>query len=181
MIDKIECELTAKASELNLSDMDEKARRAETTQLKNYKMNAIKFKEDSYPYINLFDDGRIAIDGVFNAAELKQIVAILEEDVVKENPLEEFEVRLIKAPNCIRGWLAYLAKSSSAYPTLIVKVAAENGAKAKSKAITQANKNIAAMRIVAIPNIGIWAVKKFPDLHRELKPIMDILEEGKKA
>jgi len=51
-----------------------------------------------------------------------------------------YTVYLFKTPDCIRGWLAYidLTWTDSRYD-VVVKVDAQNGSQAKSRAITAAN------------------------------------------
>ena len=56
--------------------------------------------------------------------------------------MKEYTVYLFKAPECIRGWLAYLStyKYVSSNPDRIITVKAENGSKARNIAITLINK-----------------------------------------
>lgn len=85
---------------------------------------------------------------------------------------DEYDVFLFRAPDCIRGWLAYVSKDSST-PTVTVRVKAESGAKAKNKAITLANKGFKDLQIICIPRTsGIWDIDNFPELAylKELDP-----------
>ena len=55
--------------------------------------------------------------------------------------MKEYIVYLIKSDYCVRGYLAYLSpKYFVSKPTHVITVMAENGSKAKNKAITLINK-----------------------------------------
>ena len=77
-----------------------------------------------------------------------------------------YQIKLYRAPECIRGWLAYI-KSDSDF-TLLVNVHSETGAKAKNKAITLANNSFDELDIVSFNCNGIWGVDKHPDIKRKL-------------
>lgn len=81
------------------------------------------------------------------------------------------DVFLFKAPDCIRGWLAYLRNENNRY-TLKVSVKSENGSKAKNKAITLANKDFSSddLKILKLNfSDNLWGVNNFPQLKEKLK------------
>jgi hypothetical protein len=78
--------------------------------------------------------------------------------------MKEYNVYLYRAPECIRGWLAYLRNEST--PTICVRLEAESGAKAKNKAQTLANKGFEGLQILSIPITNtMWDIGNFPELH----------------
>jgi hypothetical protein len=79
---------------------------------------------------------------------------------------KEYKVYLYKSPDCIRGWLAYVKEDSlSRKATFKIKVKAENGQKAKNKAITSANNGFQGVEILARNFTDeIWGIDKFPEL-----------------
>jgi len=85
--------------------------------------------------------------------------------------LKTYIVHLYKSPDCIRGWLAYL-KIGCNEATLKVRLRAENGAKAKNKAITEANSGFKNVEIIWANYIdNLWSVNNFPKLKIELSQL----------
>lgn len=76
-----------------------------------------------------------------------------------------YTVYLFKSPECIRGWLSYIEPSYSERATFKVSLKAENGPKAKNKAITLANKGFEGLDIIARNyDDEIWGINKFSEL-----------------
>jgi hypothetical protein len=72
---------------------------------------------------------------------------------------------LFRSPNCIRGWLAYISDEYGDRATFKVVVKAENGAKAKNRAITSANKGFKDVEVIGKNFTDkIWGINNFQDL-----------------
>ena len=83
--------------------------------------------------------------------------------------MKEFIVYLYRAPDCIRGWLAYLRPYDKKQATLSVIICAEDGPKAKNKAITSVNHGFTGLEIVSYNHTGdIWGINNFPELKEQL-------------
>jgi len=80
--------------------------------------------------------------------------------------MKEYTVYLFRSPDCIRGWLAYIKPGvDETQATFAVKVKAENGPKAKNKAITAANNNFEGVEIIGKNyNDNLWGINNFPEL-----------------
>ena len=77
-----------------------------------------------------------------------------------------YTVHLYRAPECIRGWLAYIRDHQND-ATFIVQVEAESGAKAKNAAITAANNEFKGVKIVGCGySDDLWGLDRFPELKR---------------
>jgi len=77
--------------------------------------------------------------------------------------LKLYTVYLFHCRDCIRHWLAYLTPQTTA--TVVVQLEAENGSKAKNKAITLANKGFIGLTIIAKNyDKGHWAINNYPEL-----------------
>ena len=81
--------------------------------------------------------------------------------------MKTYTVYLYRAPDCKRGWLAYIEPTYSNRATFIVSLKAENGPKAKNAAITAANNNFKGVEIIDWNNTDmIWGLNMFPELQR---------------
>lgn len=91
-------------------------------------------------------------------------------DKRKKGPkMKLYNVYLFRAPDCIRGWLAYVHPEHAKSATLTVRLYAENGAKAKNKAITMANQNFEGLEIVGKNfNDRTFGINNFADLKDRL-------------
>jgi len=84
--------------------------------------------------------------------------------------MKEYTVYLYRTRRTIRGWLSYLQYHGEYNPcTITVQLIAENGAKAKNKAITLANKGFDGLKIVKVNfSNGIFALNRSPDIKKVL-------------
>ena len=74
-----------------------------------------------------------------------------------------YTVYLFHCKDCVRHWLAYLSAQSD--PTVIVRVEAESGSKAKNRAISLANKGFIGLQIMSKNyDRGHWAINNYPEL-----------------
>ena len=81
--------------------------------------------------------------------------------------MKKYTVYLFRSPDCIRGWLAYIKTSYNDRATFKVLLSAENGAKAKNKAITAANNGFIGVEIVGKNFTDkLWGINKFPELKK---------------
>lgn len=79
--------------------------------------------------------------------------------------MRNFIVYLYYAPECIRKWLAYIRPSYPSEATYTVEIKAENGQKAKNKAITFANKNFEGIKIINKNyHNKLWGINNYPEL-----------------
>ena len=84
----------------------------------------------------------------------------------------KYTVYLFRYPECRRGWLAYLGAEHSKNFTVAVGVEAENGSKAKNKAITAANNWFHGVDIVE-KGYGnkLWGLENFHDIEYAIAAI----------
>lgn len=80
--------------------------------------------------------------------------------------MRQYTVYLYRAPDCTRCWLAYLTPDETRHrATFHVKLEAKNGADAKNKAITRANKQFDGLEIMQKNyDDSLWGINNFPDL-----------------
>jgi hypothetical protein len=76
-----------------------------------------------------------------------------------------YRVYLYRAPDCKRGWLAYLRLASARPCTVTVDLFSESGEKAKNQAQTLANKGFVGLEVVRVnQDDSLWGLRQFPDL-----------------
>ena len=79
--------------------------------------------------------------------------------------MKRYTVYLFRSPDCKRGWLSYIEPTYSNKATFIVFVYAENGPKAKNKAITAANNDFKGVEIISRNyDDSLWGINNFPEL-----------------
>uniref|UniRef100_A0A6M3J329 Uncharacterized protein n=1 Tax=viral metagenome TaxID=1070528 RepID=A0A6M3J329_9ZZZZ len=89
----------------------------------------------------------------------------------RPHTMKTFTVYLFRAPECIRGWLAYLRPEHSRC-TITVSVKAENGTKAKNKAITCANKGFKGIEVIGGNyDDKIFGLNNFPELKKYVEDL----------
>ena len=86
--------------------------------------------------------------------------------------MSNYAVYLFKAPECIRGWLAYLRLEHAKDATMTVLISAKNGADAKNRAQTAANNGFKGVEILKCNYThSLFGIDNFPELKEQLSTL----------